>query len=308
MTDASVNPLFTSTLSGELFAFNATGGYVMDQSFSAILLQPQTDASYIDVTNAIQVKFDVRTFNEKIGVIKDADNKYVISSAYEATSDLFPNDSITLSAAEFVAGMNSEQVITTGTYGTLYSDFKNYVKQYFNYAGGFTSLFIGAEDFSYNDDLFDGDAFINLIDPSNTDTLKTTIADLTGTITISDINKTLRYVIDRNVFNNRDPSGIVDISSSDPSDNNNYGMAAGFLENDLVWVPAGTTITLKLGIQAENFANSVNNTNNVGNINVSGVGNTTTGLFTSISTASTTNITRTLTAPLLIKLSNLSTA
>lgn len=303
MSEPTPNPLTETTYSGSYYTFPATGTFTMDQSFSTIMLQPQTDASYVDVTNSIQVKFDVRTFNRKLGLLKDSSNMLVLDSSYDITNDVYPTDSITINATEFVDGMKATQVITTGAYSTLYSSFKSYVQTYFNYAGGFTSLFIGAEDFSYNNDVFDAVAFMNLIDPSAANTAITTITPLSGSITISDINKSLRYAIDSNVFNNRNAINY-DLSASDPSDNTNWGMAAGFVAGDLVWVPAGTVINLKLGIHAENFTNALNN---VGTVNVSSIADITNGLFTTTSTASTLSINRTLTAPLLIKLANLST-
>jgi hypothetical protein len=90
-------------------------------------------------------------------------------------------------------------------------------------------------------------------------------------------------------------------------------MADGFVAGDLIFIPAGTTVKLHLVIDSEIF----NPTNNIGATNVldliqkttvSSMGDTTSKyFFTETSSASATNIDRTLTAPLLIKLDNLST-
>jgi hypothetical protein len=214
------------------------------QGFDTILYQPQTALTSYDVTNAIQVTFDVREFNRKIGIVKDASNQFVIDSSLNTDADTFPNDTITLSAAEFVAGLTVPQVTSVGYYVNMYSDFTTYVSTYFGYVGGFSSLFVNAEDFSYNSGIFDETAFINLINGSAADGSGSYINDLSGTITIGNINYLLRNAIDSNAFNNRNPSTGTD--ATDSTNFANYGMADGFKANDLIWVPAGTVITLSL--------------------------------------------------------------
>jgi hypothetical protein len=114
---------------------------------------------------------------------------------------------------------------------------------------------------------------------------------MTGSITISNITKLLRYAVDSNCFGNRVPSG------TDPTDETNFGVNNGFLANDLIWVPAGITVTLRLAIDAESF-NPINNRgpNYVQNTNL------TEGNFSSTTTATTTLITREVKAPMLIRL------
>jgi hypothetical protein len=204
--------------------------------------------------------------------------------------------------------MASSQVTSVGYYSTLYSDFTTYVTTYFGYLGGFESLFYRAEDFSYNNGTFDADAFMALITGRTADGSGAYINDLSGTVTISNINKLLRNAIDANAFGNRDPSGGT--TASDPSYNNNYGMADGFMANDLVFVADGTTITLNLIIASETFINAINNAGPAYSTALTQSTNysSTNGYFSTETNASTTLITRTLTAPLLIKLANLSTA
>jgi hypothetical protein len=103
---------------------------------------------------------------------------------------------------------------------------------------------------------------------------------------IGNINKLLRHAVDANVFGNRDPQ------------TKNYGVADGFVAGDMVWIPEGTTIKLNLDIDAESFAP----VNNSGPENVSQETNYSANNFSSQTSATTTNITRILTAPLLIKM------
>ena len=327
----NTNPyLYDTSYSGLVYAFVASGGFTIDQCFNTIKLYSETPLIQYDVTQAVQVRFDVRTFNQKIGLLKDDTNNYVTDSSFNSYIDRFPNDSITISADEFVAGMTASQVLSVGTYSTLYTDYIEFVNTYFGYAGGFSSLFAAASEFDINHGVFDENSFINIINPY-TDVSGENVKPLTGTITISNINELLRYAVDANVFNNRTPATTdgntvtepgtgyaSDLCGNDVSDlqqlyQSNYGVADGFIAGDLIFIPAGTTVSLHVDIDAE----SNNPLNNIGPANVmdlisrqdftSKYGTSSQFLFTETSRATTTNIDRTLTAPLLIKLDNLST-
>jgi len=305
----------TGTYTGAVYAFNATGGFTMEQGFNTIKLRDSSAVHQFDVTDALQVKFDVATFNAKLGITKvhvgDRKNAALaptcsLGSYFDVVNDNLKTDSITLTAAEFVSGMSASQVISVGNYSTLYSDFVNYVKTYFGYDGGFSSLFNAASEFDINGGVFDADAFMGLISGSAANGLGAYIKDLSGSITISNISNLLRNVVDANIFGNRTPGTEANSTGTaiDPANNTCYGVADGFIAGDLVWVPAGTTITLKLDIDLESFAplNNIGATNGAATaINQStsftyGLG------FTENTTASNTNITRVLTAPLLIRL------
>jgi hypothetical protein len=356
LTDLSNLPInidpytYDSSYSGLVYAFYASGGFTMDQCFNTIKLLPEAQLYQYDVTQAVQVTFDVRTFNSKLGLYKDDRNQYITSSMFDISSDSFPNDSITLTAEQFVSGMTAPQVISVGTYYSIYSDYTEYVNTYFGYAGGFSSLFASASEFNVNQGIFGPNEFIYLLNQSS-DPSGANVKPVIGSITISNINQLLRYAVDSNVFNNRTPgtSNVTNIDStnsiapgetvnntnnvlsstagsgtaSDISGNvegplqnlyqSNYGTADGFIAGDLLFVPAGTTIKLQLVIDAEIY----NPLNNIGSTNIlnliskqdftSKYDTTSANYFTETSTASITNIDRVLTAPLLIKLANLST-
>jgi hypothetical protein len=330
-----------TSYSGFYYAFLGTGGFTMDQCFNNIKLRQEAAILKYDVTNSLQVTFDVRTFNEKIGLFKDYYNINIISSDFDRISDTFPNDNITIEATEFVSGMTTDQVISVGVYSTIYSDFIEFVNTYFGYAGGFSSLFSSASEFDINGGKFDASAFLHIITESNVPTQNnptdlSNVKAVTGNITISNINALLKYAIDGDVFNNRNPqlsTGTASNPEADSSGNvyantlykSNYGMSDGFIAGDLIFIPAGTTINLHLVIDSENYGPL----NNLGPANVSNLINsmdtsrTTTKkfidangnqndlyteaqekIFTETTTATTTNIDRTLTAPLLIKLAN----
>jgi len=275
-----------TTYEDSVYAFNATGGFTMERGFDTIKLAEQTAPVYVDVTDAVQIKMDVATFNAKLGL-------------FDTITDSFANDSISLSAEELTEGVTADsQIISVGKYSTLYSDFQAYVAAYFGTTGGFSSLFVAASEFEIDpvegqpSNVFNGASFIALLNASAPEATGKYINDLSGSITIANIAKLLKYSVDGNVFGNRDP------------ETTNWGVENGFVDGDLIWVPAGTTITLKLAIDPE----ALNPLNNVG----AGFGSTTsltqstafsTGdNFTQTTEANTELISRTVTAPLLIKL------
>ena len=271
--DAAHDTVYTS----EVYAFEATGGFTMERGFDTIKLAEQTAPVYVDVTDAVQIKMDVATFNDKLGL-------------FDSITDSFDNDEISLSSEELTAGVTADsQIISVGKYSTLYSDFQSYVASYFGLAGGFSSLFTAASEFAIDRvdpqtaNVFNAASFIALLTASAQDPSGRYISDLSGSITISNIAKLLKYSVDGNVFGNRNP------------EDTNWGVENGFVAGDLIWVPAGTTITLKLAIDPEALAPL----NNVSASQSTTVGE---GIFTQTTEATTELITRVVTAPLLIKL------
>jgi hypothetical protein len=298
--------LSSGVYTGTYYAITGAGGFEIMQGFDTITYQPLATLSTYDMTNAVQVKYDVRKFNEKLGLYKDSSNQYITETSYNYVSDTYPTDEITLSATEFIANMTTPQVISVGVYSTLYSDFVSYVMTYFGYVGGFTTLFSQAEQFNYNAGVFDASALINIINYTAPDNSGAYITDLSGTITISNITQLLRTAVDSNAFGNR--STTTGATSSDPSNNSNYGVADGFMAGDLIFCPSGTTITLDLGINTETFVNSINNQGVTNVASLTQQTNYSSGYFSQNTTASTSDIKRVLAAPLLIRLENMSTA
>lgn len=278
----------STTYSDSVYTFPATGGFTMEREFDTIKLAEQLTPSYVDVTDAIQIKMDVATFNTKLDL-----------SSFSAANDSFGVDEITINAEELTAGVTSDsQIISVGKYSTLYSDFQTYVANYFGTVGGFSSLFVAASEFAIDpivdgsSNVFDGASFIALLTASAQDPSGRRIAAMTGSITIANIANILKFSVDGNLFGNRDPTDT------------NWGVENGFVAGDLIWVPSGTTITLKLAIDAEAFAPL----NNGGTAQGSALALSQNTAFTSgenfsQSTVATTElITRVVTAPLLIKL------
>jgi hypothetical protein len=165
-----------------------------------------------------------------------------LNTSYDRKSQVFSDtlgnqvDSVTINALEFstdISNGGNLSILSVGVLATLYDDFDDYVKQYFGYAGGFASLFESAGTFEIGEG-FNEDKLFSLItdsshngtwstnganEPVFTNVINTTgdgsgfkyNADISGSITIDNIVKSLRFVVDSNVFGNRHPQGIESI-------------------------------------------------------------------------------------------------
>ena len=193
---------------------------------------------------------------DSIQVLMDFESFNTKLGEFDPVTDTFLNDAITFEAEEFTAAIDSAEKVFTAN-------------------------------------VFDAASFVALLTGSAQDASGRYISDLSGAITISNISKLLKYVVDGNVFGNRNP------------EDSNWGVGQGFQPGDLIWVPAGTQVVLNLAIDEE----ALNPINNVGPSSTFGGSATTSEswtsdneLFTRETVATTTLITRTVKAPLLIKL------
>lgn len=278
---------------GLYYAVSGTGGYKIEQGIRDVSMIVTNIVQY-DVTNSIQVLFDVRTFNIKLGLYKDASNVTINSTTYNNTAGAFPTDSLSLTATEFMNGItNNNQILSVGKYSSLYSDYNSFLTSYFSYSQGFSSLFNLSTSTSTNAGVFDASAFIYIIknhtlNPSTGEYVK----DLSGTVTINSINSILKFICKDNPFNNRDTAVNT--------------IRDGFKEGDIIFIPGGLSATLNLKIYNNNV-----NLNTLGNSYVSGLVSSTNysnGYFSNTTTATEQLMTKVTNAPLLIKLANLSTA
>ena len=289
---AAVNPapnaLAAGTVSGTVYAFNsgATDGFVMERGFADIALRPADTISTFNVINAVQISVAASVFNTQLG-------------AYDTVTDTFTSggvttDSVTFDSAAFKTALATvDDVISVGSLSTMYSDFKAYVGTYFGFNGGFETLFIAASEFTIDsDDLFEADSLLALVKGADaSDATRPYTKVMTGSITVSNVTKLLRFAVDSNCFGNRTPAGTT------LADTTNYGVDDKFLANDLIWVPKGIKVTLKLAIAAESFA-PINNRGPT----YAQITNLDNGNFKTTTTADTALITRVVEVPLLIKL------
>lgn len=286
------NTITNGIYSGSCYAFGASGGLYVTQGFNQpIVLRQEDMLDKYDVTDAIQIKFSARTFNKKLSILKDANNFNTVQAWYDPISDTLHDDSINICSCDFIDGINTESIISVGKLSTLYFDFKSCVASYFGDPGGFASLFQYDQEFQVNGGVFDASAYVQTINKSKFNINGCFVSDLSGHITVNDINKLLKFTIDTNIFNNRDPRV------------KNYGMVDGFIAGDLIFIPEGFTISLSLDIEAETYSP----TNNVGPSYLNAIRNRlnwTRGYVKRTTTATTTNITQTTSVPILLVLTD----
>jgi hypothetical protein len=254
---------------GFFYTIVAQGGYLLQQQFPTITLAKANPLIYkFDLTNTLQVKYSVDLFNQKLGTFNPQYNT-------------FANDSLTLSASEFISGISEKQIISLGLFSNFYNDFISYVNNYFGYAEGFTTLFARDSDIVRENGDFSAKSFINLITRRQYDPSGAFVPQISGTITITDISQLLNYAKTSNVFGNRGP-GVV---------------SYGFLDGDLILVPSGISITLNLNLdwdttQMSTFKKNCNMMENNQKYKV-------------VPPSSVSNIKRVVTAPLLLRLSKM---
>jgi hypothetical protein len=295
--DVSANPIIPidSSYVGLFYAYEASGGYVMEEGLTNIVMIPYEKINKIDVTESLQVKFDVRTFNKKIGLIKDASNTGIINSSYDPATNHFPFDKISLPANEFVSGMNTSQVISVGKYTTLYSDFQMFLESYFGYPAGFSSLFTIKSQIDIHGGVFDASALMNLMTYKALNASGEYVNTVSGEITIQHVNALLRFANQYNPFNNRTSS--------------QSNIRQGFIDKDLIFIPTGTQVTLYVNIKnVDAYPNFVSITP-AGTTNIQATsGDYTNGNFSQVTTVTSDYIKRVVKVPLLIRLTNLSTS
>jgi photosystem II stability/assembly factor-like uncharacterized protein len=299
----TLNP---NTYTGFYYAFDTSGGFSVDQSFNPILLAG-TRPKY-DVTDSVQLFFDVRTLNTKLGILKDTSNVNVVQYSHNPDGTL-THDTIQLSTADLIGGVNTNNVVSVGRLQYLYSDFIHTVSTYFGAPSGqFSSLFSNASTFSINNGVFDASALIQTINSATFNIEGSYISDLSGNATIMDINNTLNSLLEFNTFNNRRPT----IDQNNMNNNINlvptvrkgsYGLADGFMAGDNIFIPDGLTITMYLDIQS--ITGSYPGYANTGATNLAAIDsqiNYTSGYISKRTTYSTTQIKQVTKLPILLLL------
>jgi hypothetical protein len=313
------------------FAFQGSGTFSAEKTFDTIKYLASSTVTKFDTTGALELLFDVDTFNGFIGIVKDASNVNVTSTEYyDSLNDILLTDTLTLSAAQFVSGLNNKtsNVKSVGRLSTLYSDFAIYIASYFGLppssattpytSVGFETLFSGEYLFNPNNGVFGAQQFLDVATSGSIVTSDDVASDdaasdgsylnnLNGGITLTDITKLLRFAVANNTFNNRNT--FTGLTASDPADRKNYGVSDGFFDGDLLFIPdAGFQISLKLGLKTSTFKNDeglVLSADTGSSQDASGNISTDTSTFSQKTTSTSSLIDRVVKVPLLIRLTNL---
>ena len=234
--------MYGMIITDDLIAIDATGGFTVDISLSDIEVIKQNPIREFDLTETLQLDFDVRIFNEKIGLIKDASHITVLDSSFNIVTETFPNTTVNITFEEFKNNLVSSQITSLGKFETIYSDFKQYINHYFYYSNLFPSLLKSGDATDISNGSIDNDKFIELLNGQYINSDGQTIDNFAGSINIYDINTSLSYISTDDPFNNR-------VVTSDLS----YSMSDGFISGDLILVNPGMNIELKLIVDQQSF-------------------------------------------------------
>jgi photosystem II stability/assembly factor-like uncharacterized protein len=207
------------------YAMPGYGGFTIDQTFPTYRPQLDSVRPYY-VAEAIQVKYSVRELNYKIGLVNDL-SENIINLPIPSSGNAVAN-TLEITSDEFLNNTNKDTIVSMGKISTMYTDFLNAVNVYFG-----SPIILANNIFNVNNGVFDAEAFIHLLNGGDFNINGTLVSDLSGSLLLYDIQTQLQNAIDSNMFNNR-------TSSTSISD--------GFKSGDLIFIPEGMTITLRLNI------------------------------------------------------------
>ena len=227
LVDSSNNALFDSSSN----VIIGTGGFGVDINFQEVdfiddLLALVAD---FDLTNALQIKFDVRVLNEKLGLYKNSTNTSITSSTFDETTSRFPSFSIEVNYGEFITVVSKYEITSLGSFEQIYSDFNYQVKRYFHFPND-AILF----DFDSRDDMnnneFTRDELIRKFYDITKDENGGVTRSFSGSFMIYDVNLILEKLNEDDPFSNRAV--------------NNYTIRDGFVAGDKVLILPGMTIDM----------------------------------------------------------------
>lgn len=222
------------------YAIRAGGGFHMEQYLGEIPFMGSvgTDLTQIyDLTNTLQIDYDVRIFNEKIGIYKDLSNANIIDSTNSIISDNLTSGNIVLSANDFLNNISASQITSMGKYSTIYSDFIRKTNTYFGYADGFARIFdaSGTADVSFN--TFSAQDLLPILKQRHIDGSGNNVYKLSGTVNLYQLTNILVFMAFNNPFSNRIGKTQYD----------------GFFAGDRILVETGITISLSVSTYTADY-------------------------------------------------------
>jgi hypothetical protein len=232
--------------------------------------------------DAIEIDFDYRALNYLIGITNNPNINS--NNFFDSVNNVFIIDDININADQLNFNINNESinVKNIGILSNLYSDFSKYVSNYFTQpvptSGGFATLFSGVYNFNPNNGIFDTEELIKVCKDS-----------LHGSIQLNGVTENLTYAVTNNPFGNRTPSSSI---------------LDGFYPGDLIFFSNGLRMTLNIPI----------NTSLTPTIKRPLIGErsylsetTISSTLTEITKTNTSEISRVVSVPLLLRLVNFNT-
>jgi len=211
---------------GIYYAIPAIGRFNIEQHFGGpIPILGSSPAKDLDLTLALQLRINVKTFNDKLGIIKDANN-IVTSSPLDVSNGEFPLY-ISFNYQELVTDITIDNVISVGSFSNMYSDFRRDVINYYQLSK-YVSIFDPSGESQYsNNGEFTKNDYVNLFSTNGSSNMYN---DISGNINIYFIPELLVELNEKNPFNNR----------------NNKTVEDGFIAGDIIFIEKGISIRLDL--------------------------------------------------------------
>lgn len=226
---------------GVYYAIPAIGGFNIEQHFGTIPLVTVLETKELDLTLALQLKVNVRTFNEKIGLIKDASNNIILQTSFDTSNNLFPIQDISFNYQDLMPDITTDNIISVGGFSTMYRDFKRNIINYYEHADN-VSLFNSPSRSILEGPNFTKQDFVNIFTTANSDGGY----DISGQINMYRIS---------NILNN--------LNSNDPFHNRtNKLYEDGFIAGDIISISYGITIRLNLLSDIPDAVDNINYTSN----------------------------------------------
>jgi len=226
---------------GIYYAIPVIGGFNIDQHFGTIPLITDLETKELDLTLALQLKVNVRTFNEKIGLVKDASNNAIIQTSFDTSDNLFAIQDISFNYQDLMPDIIADNIISVGGFSTMYRDFKRNIINYYEHADN-VSLFnnssrsiLAESDFTKND-------FVNIFTNVNS----VGGYGISGEINMYRISNILDNLINNDPFQNRTNKTHED----------------GFMAGDIISISYGITIRLDLLSSIPDALDNMNYTSN----------------------------------------------
>lgn len=227
LIDNSNNVLFDS--SSNLII--GTGGFGVDLTLPKVDFIDELLAfvSEFDLTNALQIKFDVNVLNEKLGLYKNSTNTVINNTAFDEATGKFPSFSIEVEYGDFITVVSKYEITSLGSFEQIYSDFNYQVKRYFHFPNDAILFdFDSREDMNRNE--FTKEELIRKFYDITRNEDGDITRSFTGTFMIHDVNLILNKLNEDDPFSNRAV--------------NNYTIRDGFVAGDKVLILPGMTIDM----------------------------------------------------------------
>jgi hypothetical protein len=226
------------------YAIRAGGGFHIEQYLGEIpyIGSIGTDLTQLyDLTHTLEIDYDVRIFNEKVGIYKNQSNTIVLDSSNSLIQDQYDGDNISLSVNEFLDNISATQITNMGKYSTIYSDFIRKTNTYFGYADGFDRIFDASGSADVSSNVFSKQDLLNILKQRHIDGSGNDVYKLSGIVNLYQLTNILSFMALNDPFSNRAGKTQFD----------------GFFAGDRILIETGITIALDVTTYAADYITDI---------------------------------------------------